>query len=146
MWLEGAVQSGWSVSRMREERWQALGAPAELKPREEDIIEAELDEDAGPLPETPLSDALSGSLSEVRDEEPGAPEAAEPPAEPAAPAEVEPVRPFEDLPPLPPDLDEAVEAMKLAILNHKLAGWKEISCESVLAALTALKQLALAPA
>jgi len=32
MWLEGAVQNRWSVSRMRHQRWEALGAPPELMP------------------------------------------------------------------------------------------------------------------
>lgn len=46
LWLEGALQNGWSISQMRKERWQAHGAPDELKPRDEDIIVAEWDEDA----------------------------------------------------------------------------------------------------
>ena len=45
MWLEGAVQSGWSVSQMRSSRWLAMGAPDELRPSESDVISAELDED-----------------------------------------------------------------------------------------------------
>ncbi len=45
MWLEGAIQNGWSVSLMRKARWEALGAPEALKPREEDIITSELNED-----------------------------------------------------------------------------------------------------
>ena len=61
---------------------------------------------------------------------------------PAAP----PLRPFESLPPLPPDLNEAFDLFRLAILNHKVSGWREISRNDVLSVLESLKQLALAPA
>ena len=56
-----------------------------------------------------------------------------------------PVRPFENLPQLPDDIQEAVESFKLAILAHKMTGWDEVSCDDVMAALNALKQLAMAP-
>ena len=56
------------------------------------------------------------------------------------------VRPFEALPPLPPDLNEAFELFRLAILNHKVSGWREIARDDVLAVLESLRQLALAPA
>jgi hypothetical protein len=57
-----------------------------------------------------------------------------------------PVRPFAALPQLPDDLHDAFESFKLAILRHKLAEWKEVPCDDVLASLDGLKQLALAPA
>jgi hypothetical protein len=57
-----------------------------------------------------------------------------------------PVRPFEALPPLPADLNEAFELMKLAILAHKVSGWREIARSDVLSVLESLRQLALAPA
>jgi len=153
MWLEGAVQNGWSVAAMRQQRWQALGAPAEMKPRDEDIIQAEFDEDAGPA-DAPLPAAIGQSLGIVQ--------AAGTKADAAlAPAEVpdshdvsavlaeapvaEPFRPFADLAPLPPDLSEAFESFKLAILHHKVSGWQEVACADVVAALQALQQLALAP-
>jgi hypothetical protein len=156
MWLEGAVQSGWSVARMRVKRWRAMGAPAGLEPRDADIIAAELDEDVDPGNDSPAED-LGGSLHEVREPaadrrtDAGPAEAEEwEAAGEAAAADVsaapEPIRPFENLPPLPGDLADAFEAFKLAILNHKLAGWREASLEDVLAVLDALKQLALAPA
>jgi len=158
MWLEGAVQSGWSVAQMRLARWEAIGAPADQKPREEDIITAELDEDATATDEA-TPERIGQSLGEVRDLDADVAEARRsgpddvldlPPLDEAAPppeeiAAVEPVRPFENLPPLPDDLNEAFEAFKLAILNHKLSGWQEIARDDVLAALDALKQLVLAP-
>ena len=59
---------------------------------------------------------------------------------------VPPLRPFESLPTLPSDLNEGFELMKLAILNHKVSGWAEISQDDVLAVLESLRQLVLAPA
>jgi hypothetical protein len=160
MWLEGAVQSGWSVSAMRQNRWEAVGAPADQKPRDEDIILAELDEDVRAADETPFDDAGNDAVgvdttddepfrddNEPSDSDPDAVGASTSAPEADAPAPIgEPVRPFEGLPELPPDLHEAFESMKLAVINHKMAGWRDISCDDVLAALNALKQLALAPA
>ncbi len=146
LWLEGAVQNGWSVNQMRNQRWEAIGAPPDKKPRPEDIIATELDEDVfagidGDVPET-----ISGSVSEVQPDD-GFDESPLSEANSlAASAEVDPLRPFEDIPSLPSDLNEAFEAFKLAILAHKVAGWRDISCDDVLVVLNALKQLALAPA
>jgi len=161
MWLEGAVQNGWSVAAMREHRWEAIGAPADQRPRDEDIIVAELDEDA-PRPEDTL-DMADGQSSVVQaaDAEEWEPSDDMPPEDnfdatadsppsvisddAATVAAGEPVRPFEDVPELPQDLTEAVESMKLAIIHHRMSGWKDVYCDDVLAALNALRQLALAP-
>ena len=56
---------------------------------------------------------------------------------------VEPCRPFEDIPDFPDDLTNAFDTLKIAILNHKLAGWEDVSCDDVCAALNAMKQLAM---
>ncbi|MBN1908752.1 MAG: hypothetical protein JW818_03350 [Pirellulales bacterium] len=151
MWLEGAVQDQWSVATMRGKRWETLGAPADKKPRDEDIILSEPDEDVEVLGDVPKT------ISEVQDQvrpsrddskatdEPDEfdePVDAVPMDVPSAPA-VEPVRPFEDLPELPDDLADAVESLKLAILHHKLDGWRDVRCDDVLATLNALKHLAL---
>jgi len=154
MWLEGAVQNGWSISQMRHQRWQATGALEENKPRHEDVLVGELDEDVDPTYDGPLPEAISGSLSEVHETDALPAEASETdevpvPAETVAVTSqqsVEPFRPFENLPTLPPDLNEAFEAFKLAILNHRISGWREVSCDDVLATLNSLKALALAPA
>ena len=159
MYLEGAVQSGWSVSQMRQQRWEALGGLPEPNPREADVVAAEWDEDVAVSDDGPLPAVISDSLGEVRsaDEDSGGDYDAEPydadqsgPPDavgsvadvPAAP----PLRPFEALPPLPPDLNEAFDLFRLAILNHKVSGWREISRNDVLSVLESLKQLALAPA
>ncbi len=55
-------------------------------------------------------------------------------------------RPFEDLPDLPDDLAEKVDDLKVAILQHRLAGWQETTPDDIVAHLDALRQLTLAPA
>ncbi len=154
MWLEGAMQSGWSVSRMRNERWQALGALPSERPQDEDVISAEPDEDAS-LAEDLHEETSRPSLQEVRDPEADRlePSSADTEAltsndEPAPshrPSSEARPRPFENLPPLPQDLADAFENFKLAILNHKLSGWQDVPVEAVLAALDALKELTSAP-
>jgi hypothetical protein len=150
MWLEGAVQSGWSAAAMRRKRWETIGATAETQTREEDVVAAEFDEDgdsddAG-LPEIvgestglvqPVGDGLEIEQEKIHASE------SDDVAGSFADANPAPVRPFENLAPLPPDLNEAFESFKLAILNHKLSDWREISRREVVAALDALKQLAL---
>jgi len=158
MWLEGAAESGWSVSQMRAQRWETLGAPADLKPRDEDIIMAELDEDAGGEGPSTVGESVAeihdvsndeGAEQDLLDSDPdfdgaaSAVDAGLPLAE--SEAAIEPVRPFEDLPPLPDDLADALESMKLAILHHKLSGWQEASADDVLRTLDGLKQLVLSP-
>ena len=165
MWLEGAVQSGWSISQMRRQRAEALGGLPADDP-EQAVVDAELDEDFN------SNNPAGGELLEVRDPEGAAgnrdgaaytsgPNYAEGPDFGDAPggapfdssdleaeAPQEPpltVRPFEQLAELPADVAEAFESFKLAILHHKLAGWREISCPDLLGALESLKQLAIAP-
>lgn len=159
MYLQGALENRWSISQMRDQRWEAMGGDPELKPRDADIVASELDEDVSAANDSPLPTSISESFNEVHgagdlpnDEPEAAPfkagesdlsDAASPVADvPAAP----PVRPFESLPPLPPDFSEGFELMKLAILNHKVSGWREIARDDVLAVLESLRQLALAPA
>ncbi|HWA97223.1 MAG TPA: hypothetical protein VG713_01970 [Pirellulales bacterium] len=154
LWLEGAVQNGWSISEMRAQRSEAFGGSSEP-----DVdVSAELDED--------YAAAEGDSLSEVRqpggsaeradraDSEPSAlaagidfdPQSFDREAEADAAVAVEEPHPLDSLPSLPDDLAEAFEAMKLAILRHKLSGWQEVSCEAVLTSLDALKRLTLSMA
>ena len=162
MWLEGAVQNSWSVSQMRHQRWDAMGALEEERPRDDEIVTGELDEDFEPaLNEFPQS-RQAGTTTDVelgpRAEGPDFGDAdpstvGNSPSESGAAvyadnvgeATIEFVRPFADLKELPEDLVEAFEAFKLAILRHKMSGWTEVPCEDVLASLEALKQLVLAP-
>lgn len=162
MWLEGAMHNDWSVASMRRTRWETLGGAEELRPETQEIVATELDEDfvaesdetsegvlgdstrrsgdpdgeTGPLREGPDfgEDAADEEMPEtdfhdasVGDSSSGA----------------ERVRAFADLPPLPDDLSDAVEQFKLAILRHKTNNWRDVSCTDVIAALEALKTLAI---
>jgi hypothetical protein len=158
MYLEGAVQNDWSVSQMRNQRWEVLGGQPDLKPNEADIVSSEMDEDVSARDDSPLPSTISDSLGEVHgaedfserdDSEPATFDADSSYSEPMSAAAEAPaaplLRPFESLPPLPADLKEAFELFKLAILAHKITGWQEIARDDVLSVLESLKQLALAP-
>lgn len=167
MWLEGALQSDWSVSQMRRQRWEATGAVAEDEPKDEDVVSQETDEDFhGDDPQTPqaqerlvvsddefVAEARSPAGPDFGDEDdvPKRSEAHDDSDSGASiyadeQAEAVPfVRPFENLAELPTDLSDAFEAFKLAILRHKTDDWQQISRDDVLASLDALKELALAP-
>ena len=155
MWLEGAVQSGWSVAEMRAQRWQARGGAGGAEPLGEELPPSEFDEDSDPPAENrsaavsevyapaPIEPSEAGDGVSSEPWTSGEPEEAidNEPAE----ATSAPVRPFENLPRLPKDLAEAFEQFKLALLKHKVAGWQEVPCGHVLAAIEALKQLVTAP-
>ncbi len=156
MWLEGALQNGWSIAKMRAERWEVTGdrSEGELTPIEtsspttqpatsraetnEATEEEDSADEAAPWEEsTESGEVASAKHAEVGPNTNVASLAAEP---------REKIRPFEQLPELPADIAEAFEQFKLAILTHKFTGWGEISRSDVLSCLEALKTLALAPA
>jgi hypothetical protein len=160
MWLEGAVQSGWSVSQLRRQRWETLGAIEQQRPRDEDLISNETDEDFEPAVNQHVTDngqldqmhsgpRLEGpDFGEPSDGDESAPRSGFEPQIESSLAESETVdfvRPFANLGELPDDLAEAFESFKLAILRHKTDGWQQISRGDLLAALDALKELAVAP-
>ncbi len=163
MWLEGAYQSGWSVAEMRRKRAETLGAVGNDGAMnsidgQQHVADAEpLDEDAGhddpPTARTMAREsaddrASSGELNRsgtsadaTADDAPfDADESAR-----AAPPD-EPRRPFAHLAELPDDLGEPYEALKVAIIRHKFAGWKDVTLDDAIAAIDALRELALAPA
>lgn len=157
MWLEGAVQSRWSVSRMRRQRWEATGAVESQRPNDDEIVVADTDEDVDASDAQDASAAGRTGDAEERNQRP-VPEGPDFGDEPS-PAEsdgealgenissesAEFVRPFENLSELPADLADAFEHFKLAVLRHKTDGWSQIARDDVLAVLDALKELALAP-
>jgi hypothetical protein len=168
MWLEGAVQNGWSVSETRQQRWEALGAPADQRPRDEDVIAAEMDEDAvalltgdnadpivirdAPSVVHPASqsDASSGNVQggmefDSAKAAKGTTYDFDNPLGTAGEQMPQPYRAFEQLGDLPEDMLDALESFKLAILRHKMGGWADVSSDDVLGALDALRQLVLAP-
>ena len=161
LWLEGAVQSSWSISEMRQKRWEANGGVAneelpldEAPPWDEDaepsgeILSATMEKVQTPQGaraghESDATDSDEYSDSEDGDADPNSQSSySDATGSTASP----PVRPFASLPPLPVDVSDAFESYKLCILRHKVAGWQEISRDDMLASLDALKQLALAPA
>jgi hypothetical protein len=168
MWLEGAVQNGWSVSQTRYQRWEALGAPADQRPRDEDVITADLDEDAVALlrgddadpivirdapsmvyPADQSDVSTGGAQGGIEFDTAAAGEGAtfDPDNPLGATGEQmpQPYRAFEQLGDLPEDILDALESFKLAILRHKMGGWNDVSSDDVLGALDALRQLVLAP-
>ena len=164
MWLEGAVQSGWSVAGMRNQRWETLGRVEAERPQAEDAVASETDEDFEPArTASPIPSSISGSYEEVQggprhegpdfgDEDSEGGEQLRPLREAYGdPGTIEPkekvdlVQPFANLPSLPDDLADAFDAFKLAILHHKAAGWSKVESDAVLQTLDSLKSLVLAP-
>ncbi len=157
MWLEGAKQSGWSVSHMREKRWETLGKVETDRPRASDVVSSETDEDA----ESARSAPVTGEYGEITGPRHDGPDFGDESSGHSrsddsagtewmtdaqhASAPVELVRPFENLPDLPNDLAEAFDSLKLAILHHKRDNWQDISAADVLHTLDALKALVTAP-
>lgn len=155
MWLEGAVQSGWSVARMRQQRWETLGRVESDRPRDADVVAEETDGDVE------LPKEVSGTYAEVQgprhegpdfgdDEGAAGPSRSVSPSENAAqreysPPPIELVQPFAALPELPDDLADAFESFKLALLRHKTDNWQQVSRDDVLQVLESLKALVLAP-
>lgn len=164
MWLEGAVQNRWSISQMRKQRWEAMGADPSLKPSESDVIVADVDEDFEPL-RNQLSDANEGKVERSSSDASGprlegpdfgdeiemARESGEFQSDgveldaSASANEEQTIRPFENLSELPEDLADAFDRYKLAIIRHRNNGWRDISLDDLLGSLDALKALARLP-
>lgn len=159
MWLEGAVQNGWSISQMRQQRSDTLslnpgeafeseGTPVEMD--EDGAVAYEGDDSIARAAETRTSGGTPEATSEAaeRGEHATDDEADNHlhEAEDEAPEEsAELVRPFASLRALPEDLLEAFDGLKLAILRHKADDWSQVSPEDVVAHLGALQQLISAP-
>jgi hypothetical protein len=170
MWLEGAVQEKWSVSSMCENRWEATGAAASDKPQESDIIYAELDEDAvtpfQPVSEQKSStyapgdntirgsyDQASGTQSfegpDFGDRSYQRSSGANTPSDsldgaPRVVADDESavtLQPFKDLADLPDDLQNPLDNLKVAILQHKANHWESVNEETVVGHLNGLIQM-----
>ncbi|MDZ4850849.1 MAG: hypothetical protein SGI77_16295 [Pirellulaceae bacterium] len=157
MWLEGAVQSGWSVSQMRRTRWQAMGEDPSTAPDESEIVTAEADEDFEPLSEDgevaetnrELQDRMgtTGPLPEGPDFGEGETTGAESESNAADYQEMDVeddevhgdlVSPFASLPQLPVDIADALEQFKLAIVRHRASKWQDVSPATIQLVLDAL--------
>ena len=154
IWLEGALQKGWSISQMRKARDKAHGkSDDDSNVSSSTIAKSDLDASAGgelapvmdPEDESdaPFDSADDDSATSGESTEYSSADHEEMPA--AERSTTAKSRPFESLGELPDDLADAFEAMKLAILAHKLSNWDDVPREDVLASLDALKALAVAP-
>ncbi|MEZ6093546.1 MAG: hypothetical protein R3C03_04810 [Pirellulaceae bacterium] len=160
MWLEGAVQNKWSVSQMRNQRWEAMGGDPNAKPNAKDIVDSEVEEELQSLSisDDPTSEKKPKEYTDEyvpgpRDEGPdfgdesnggksGGSDSAEDRIELTSEATSPAIQLFASFHDLPEDLDSASEAFKLCIIRHKADDWSEIPRDRVLALLDALKQLA----
>ncbi|MGL6226434.1 MAG: hypothetical protein ACRC10_07400 [Thermoguttaceae bacterium] len=154
MWLEGAVQNQWSVATMRIQRWEAL-TPNDQRPREQDIIYSEWDEDINPRNDS--NAVLEGRMSSV------APVKGQRGDDDDIPFDVDPttkkgkksknsieesnvstgelLKQFQSVQELPDDLSSSFEQLKVAILNHKLTGWKSVQPQRILTFLNTMREL-----
>lgn len=154
MWLEGAVQNGWTVAEMREQRQQILAATGAATAHDQYLAaEAEAQTAAA---EHERSHEPLGHVSHEEVGRPSPPtwsvgEVYQPQAaHESGPLELQGDLPSDlqrdlpsELPELPADLAEAFELFKLAILRHKMAGWTDVSAADVCASLEWLRRLAL---
>lgn len=165
MWLEGASQSGWSVSQMRTTRWEAAGGDPSSEPAESEIISASIDDDFSPLAE-PVArerdkpekesafDMPEGPRYDDPDfgDEPNGDDGAVVTANAGEEDEMpwdesqgsEPTTsPFATLPVLPVDVADALEQFKLAIIRHRANSWAEFNQQDMLLTLDALRTFAM---
>lgn len=159
MWLEGANLNQWSVATMRIQRWETLGAPEDMKPREQDIILAELDEDVNPYNDS--RSALEGAAGRIDPTDKSSRSAEDDEFSESGkkkkkndkdhfsdsedcPTTGEALAKLASIADLPEDVSEPLMQLKIAILNHKLAGWKDLRPQEVLGILSALRTVVLA--
>ncbi|TWU41455.1 hypothetical protein Q31b_29020 [Novipirellula aureliae] len=161
LWLEGAVQQSWSVSGMREKRWEATGAVESQRPTSSQIVEVDTDEDVvlpaqggGRTKEYDEDAAISGG---PKYEEPDFGESEEfaslegnkPKNDSESIVVDDPDKPlnqpFAGLPQLPDDLADAVELLKLSVLRHKSSKWEQIDAASIQRYLDAISTLLQSP-
>ncbi len=165
MWLEGALQSQWSVSQMRQMRWEAQGADPSDQPQDNDFRSQSDDEDfvalnevgsAADARDVPYDTTQAGPRYDDpdfgdEDSESAGPRASSPDDDELAPWEDRPSEainlesPFSGLPELPSDFADALEQFKLAIIRHRSDGWTEVPRESIIQTLEALKVFTLQP-
>ena len=164
MWLEGAVRENWSISKMRDARWRAMGAVDSNRPTASKIVDVDLDEDvAMPAGEDRRGgEDEDGGRRDFDGDGPGAsgPQYDDPdfgdadelvslagseqdnsPSGVVADEQSKVVQPFRDLPELPDDLSDAIETLKLSILRHKSDGWRDVDAETLQKYLRAVEML-----
>ncbi len=167
-WLNKASEEKTSVAQMRIARWEKNGAKLAHKPKPEDVVDAEKDEDVNPYNDSDadLSDEAPiapgrASVSIDDDED----DAAEKKSKKKKNKQTDELgeyggetEPWENngtevfgtpevldalskLEELPEDLAEAFETLKIAILSHKMTGWDEVKPKLIAAYLSEFKRL-----
>ena len=158
MWLEGAIQNGFSVSQMRGKRWETLGNTSEPPAVEDDSVEDPYFASQGTSdPAIVQAPDVTPVAHEDSDEDVSETLSA---ADPAAgtgdrafrdPPPVNGTQPEErrrselEIDDLPADVADAFEQFKLAIITHRRTNWAQASPELVVECLDALREIALAP-
>ena len=155
MWLEGAIQSKWSISGMRQQRWETMGKVEADKPKDGDIVSIEMQEETQSLALSESKrnndkEVIEGPVHEGPDfgDEPGSKKSAgkesddEDGEEDGKAAKPHQIKPFEAFTDLPDDVMDAANQFKVAIIKHKLNDWDDIGQKDMLDLLEALKQLA----
>ena len=164
VWLQKASDEKLSVAQTRVARWEKMGAKLQTKPKDEDIVASEPDEDVNPFNDSNVEGFVSANETETtRDEaekektkKAKKPKKGENPlgefagdAEPWEGSETvfttrDVLDAFSQLEPLPGDFMEAVEAFKTAIIQRKIEKWLDATPVQVAQYLSELKRLLVA--
>ncbi len=169
-WLKKANDESLSVASMRISRWEKYGAPPEKKPKENEIVAAEPDEDVNPNNDSDadfidVSDNFESDAKDKKskkdsdhdksDKDPDRSDSAGTGSSPdpnnfrgdeetwqgIATSSV--LNNLNKLPSLPDDMADAFEMLKISILNHKLTCWELVNAETVLSYISAMRGLVL---
>ncbi len=168
-WLQKASAEGLSIAQMRLERWEKFGASLKTKPKDDEIVTAEIDEDVNPYNdegslavEPKITEDVDGKRAKEKkdDKEDKKKKKAKKSQESELGEFAGEVEPWESDPdaapefttadvldainkldPLPNDFQEAIENLKVAILTRKIEEWKDVQPIQIAAYLSELKRL-----
>ena len=163
-WLKKASDEKLSVAQTRVARWEKMGAKLQSKPREEDIVSAEPDEDVNPFNDSNADGFVAvnetqTTLEDAEKEKSKKPKKQKKNENPLGEyaGEVEPWESSENdftttevldaiskLEPLPSELADAFESFKCAILSQKVMEWHDVTPLLVAQYLSELKRLLVA--
>lgn len=159
-WLQKASEEQLSVAQTRLARWEEYGASPQTKPKDEEVVSEERDEDVNPYYDSDAQEVVAGQktkwtkedadkdkkktksskndgpLGEFADEtEPWEKEGA------TSFTTAEVLDAFANLDPLPADFADAFESLKVAILTRKLEKWPDVDQLLVARYLSEIKRL-----
>ena len=163
-WLRKASDEKLSIAQMRLERWEKFGASLKTKPKDDEIVAAELDEDVNPYNDEgslavdpKISSESADDKREKDDKKKKKSKKSQEDELGEYGGETEPWETDSDatptfttadvldamnkLDPLPGDFQEAIEGVKVAILTRKLEEWKDVQPIQIAAYLSELKRL-----